>query len=222
MNDREDRKERLTKQLKELNIQNIDRLSADTSTTTGPINCELSHRKCYQQLIDNNLETLLVLEDDCLFLEPFITNYKNILEDINNTDWDIFYFGARMRRTPLFYKNNCFRTSSTSHAHAYLIKKRLVNFLFAEYPTPNFANCAIDELLTLLPYGKEVVRDPNKFNFYKLDQPLLELPTNEFISLTYKTCLATQYKSFSSLWRHESDIEAYIASSYYGLESKCQ
>jgi len=220
LDERTDRKEIIEKQLKEINIVNVERHSANTSSHTGPLNCELSHRECYQKLLDTpEADTVLVLEDDCLFLEPFISNYETILNDIYNTDWDIFYLGTRNRRTPLYYKNNCFRTSSTAHAHAYILKKKFVEYFFREYPTPMFHNNSIDELLTLLPYGKNVVIDPNKHGFYQMDQPLTSLPLENITSLTYRYCLATQYQSFSSLWRHSNDISTYISSSYYGLEN---
>jgi len=222
LDDRVDRKEIIEKQLKDLNIENVIRHSANTSTTTGPLNCELSHRECYKKLLEtpgSASDTVLVLEDDCLFIEPFITNYNSILDDIYSVDWDIFYLGTRNRRTPLFHKNNCFRTGSTAHAHAYILKRKFIEFFFNEYPTPFFHNNSIDELLTLLPYGKEVVIDPNKFGFYQMHQPLISLPLIDVTTLTYRYCLATQYQSFSSLWRHSNDLSTYISSSYYGLEN---
>lgn len=220
LDDRVDRRERIEKQIKEIGIENVQRHAANTSTTTGPINCELSHRECYKKLLDcNNCETVLVLEDDCLFLEPFVSNYESILNDIYSIDWDVFYLGVRNRRTPIYYKNNCFRTSSTAHAHAYLLKRKFVEFFFKEYNTPFFHNNSIDELLSLLPYGKDVVINPNKFNFYQLDQPLTSLPVENIITLTYRYCLATQYQSYSSLWGHSNDLSGYISSSYFGLEN---
>ena len=219
LDERVDRKKKIEKQLNECKIENVQRLSACTATHTGPLNCEISHRECYKRLLGTpNADTVLVLEDDCLFLEPFLSNYESILNDIYSVDWDVFYLGTRNRRKPLYFKNNCFRTSSTAHAHAYILKRKFIEYFFNEYPDPMFHNNSIDELLTLLPYGKDVARDPNKYGFYQMDQPLTQLPVENIVTLTYRFCLATQYQSFSSLWRHSNDISTYISSSYYGLE----
>lgn len=49
------------------------------------IGCCLSHRKCWQMLVDSSEDWALIFEDDCVFSEralPFITNEKWIPEGI--------------------------------------------------------------------------------------------------------------------------------------------
>jgi GR25 family glycosyltransferase involved in LPS biosynthesis len=210
---REDRKEKLESQLTELNITGIQRLSAFDKYNSGPMNCKMSHYLLYQELLKTNFETLLVLEDDCLFLEDFKNNNTNIFEEINNISWDLFWLGCRNRRCPLYYQNKCYKVSSVSHAQSYLINRNFCEHILNTYPIEQYVTTAIDELLCLSIYGEDVVRDPNKYNFYNLDQPLDVLPT-KFVSLCYEKPLTTQYASYSDLWSTYVDYEGYIANSF--------
>ncbi|MEH6478199.1 MAG: glycosyltransferase family 25 protein [Sneathiella sp.] len=56
----------------------------------GEIGCSLSHRKIYEKMVDENIASAVVLEDD-IFVED---NLKNLLEDIRNTNlpWDLIRF----------------------------------------------------------------------------------------------------------------------------------
>jgi GR25 family glycosyltransferase involved in LPS biosynthesis len=213
---REDRNDKMIAQFVEHNINGVIRHSANQSTETGPINCKKSHYEIYQKFLDTDNEILLVLEDDCLFLPKIFEDTEKIFTDIFATDWDIFWLGCKNRRWPLFYKNNCYRVSSISHAQSYLIKRNLCERLLTEYPASTFFHVPIDELLSLLPFGEDVVRDPHNiireshtFSYYKLDQPLHDMPT-QYNSLCYEYPLTTQYQSYSDLWKHSKDLAGYI------------
>jgi GR25 family glycosyltransferase involved in LPS biosynthesis len=210
---RTDRREKIEFQFKELHIFGVDRFSAYDKYSSGPMNCKKSHYLLYEELLKTDFESLLVLEDDCLFLDYFEENYESIFEEINNTEWDLFWLGCRNRRWPLHYKGNCYKVSSVSHTQSYIIKKKFCKLLLDTYPIEKYVTTAIDELLCLSIYGEDVVRDPNKYNFYNLDQPLDVLPTN-YISLCYEKPLTTQYASYSDLWSTNVDYEKYIANSF--------
>jgi GR25 family glycosyltransferase involved in LPS biosynthesis len=216
LDNRVDRKEKLEDQLLKFDIHGVERFSAVNNTTTATVNCKRSHFELYQKLVDSEFDTLLVLEDDCLFMDFLIEESDKIFEDINNTDWDVFWLGCRNRRSALPYKNNCYIVSSASHAQSYLIKKDFAKHLidtYPVYPHDNQSNLLPDELLTLAVYGKEVTTNPNEFNFYNLDQPLNVLPTF-FKGLTYEKSLSTQYSSYSDLWGYVTDWEEYIIRSH--------
>jgi collagen beta-1,O-galactosyltransferase len=55
----------------------------------GAIGCTLSHYFVWKYIVENNIEKLLILEDDCVFLE----NFDNMLKYILNLDiyYDMFY-----------------------------------------------------------------------------------------------------------------------------------
>lgn len=216
LDDRTDRKEKLESQLFDFNIEGVERFSADKSTNSGPVNCKKSHFSLLEKLVNSEHETLLVLEDDCLFLDFLKDESNEIFENINNTEWDVFWLGCRNRRTPLPVSNNCYKVSSVSHAQSYLIKKDFAKHILETYPIfphDNHNNVAIDELLTLCVYGYDVVADPNKFNFYNLDQPLDVLETY-FTGLCYEKSLTTQYSSYSNLWNYVTNWEEYIINSF--------
>lgn len=213
---RTDRKEKIEDQLVKFNIQGVERFSAVNNTTTATVNCKRSHFELYQKLVDSEFETLLVLEDDCMFLDFLTEESDEIFENINNTDWDVFWLGCRNRRDPVFYKNNCYFVTSASHAQSYLIKRDFAKHLletYPVYPTDNHNNLLPDELLTLAVYGKEVTSNPNSFNFYQLDRPMDVLPI-VYKGLTYEKSLSTQYSSHSDLWGYVTDWEEYIIRSH--------
>jgi len=210
---REDRKEKIESQLTELNIKGVNRFSAFDKYESNTVNCKKSHYLLYEELLKTDFETLLVLEDDCLFLDIFKNEYEKIFNDINNTDWDLFWLGCRNRRDPIFYKNNCYRVSSVSHAQSYLIKRNFCEYVLNTYSIEDYTSTISDELLCLAVYGEDVVKYPNKYNFYNLDQPLDVIPTN-YISLCYEKSLTTQYASYSDLWHSFVNYEQYIINSF--------
>jgi len=216
LDERTDRREKLESQLTKFNIQGVERVSANKTTDSGPTNCKRSHFDLLQKLVDSEHETLLVLEDDCLFLDFLLEESDEIFDNINKTQWDLFWLGCRNRRTPLLKENNCYTVSSVSHAQSYLIKKDFAKHILERYPIyphDNHNNVPIDELLTLCVYGYDVVANPNSVNFYNLDQPLDVLPTH-YTALCYEKSLTTQYSSYSNLWHYETHWEEYIIKSF--------
>jgi GR25 family glycosyltransferase involved in LPS biosynthesis len=208
-----DRLKNIQKQFYELNIEGVQRFSAIDNLGSGPLNCKQSHYKVYEEFLKTDGDVLLVLEDDCLFLDPLKFNYNEIVNEINSTDWDLYWLGCRNRRSPVFYKNKSYKVSSVSHAQSYLIKRNLCEYILKTYPINIHLNTAIDELLCLLIYGYEVTSDPNKFNFYQLDNPLNHLPTI-FTSLCYEKSLSSQYASYSDLQNMEVNYTEYIKNSH--------
>jgi collagen beta-1,O-galactosyltransferase len=60
-----------------------------TSIYVGTIGCTLSHYFVWKYIVENNIEKLLILEDDCVFLENFDNMLKYILE--LDLYYDMFY-----------------------------------------------------------------------------------------------------------------------------------
>jgi GR25 family glycosyltransferase involved in LPS biosynthesis len=213
---RTDRLEILTNQLKSFNIEGVERFSAISNLNSGPLNCRSSHYELYKKFLDSDSEVLLVLEDDCKFLDVLKDEYETIFKDIYSTEWDLFWLGCRNRRSPVPYKNNTFKVSSVSHSQSYLIKRNLCEYILKNFPLNVQSSILIDELLCLSIYGNDVVNNPNSVNFYELDNPINVLPTN-FISLCYLKPLSTQYASFSDLWNMNVNYEEYIKNSHPNL-----
>jgi len=213
LDNRIDRKEKMEEQFLNHDIKGVDRFSAVSSYGSGPLNCKKSHFEIYEKFLKTDYETLLVLEDDCLFLPSLTENVDEVLNDIYSVEWDIFWLGCRNRIWPLPYKGKTYRTLSVSHTQSYIIKRDFCSHLLENYPIESFLTTAIDELLCLSIYGKDVVYDPNKYNFYQLDNPSESL-TLHFTSLCYEDALTTQYQSYSDLWHNDVNYSQYLIQSF--------
>ena len=66
---RKDRKEKIESQLNEFNISGVERFSAFDEYDANTLNCKRSHLMLMKKLLDSDFDTLLILEDDCLFLD---------------------------------------------------------------------------------------------------------------------------------------------------------
>jgi hypothetical protein len=208
---RKDRKVKIESQLKEFQFHGVERFKAFSSYEANTLNCKRSHLMVMKKLVDSKFETLLILEDDCKFLDILKSDGEKIFQDINNTDWDLFWLGCRNRKETIKYKNNCYQVSSTSYAQSYLIKRNMCEFIIKNFYDEHFHKQPVtpDELLTLTPYGVDVVLNPNNYDFYNLNNPLISLPTI-FKQLCYEKPLTTQYPSYSDLWCRDVDYENYI------------
>jgi collagen beta-1,O-galactosyltransferase len=61
----------------------------NTSIYVGIIGCTLSHYFVWKYIVENNIKKILILEDDCVFLENFDNMLKYILE--LDLYYDMFY-----------------------------------------------------------------------------------------------------------------------------------
>ena len=56
----------------------------------------MSHIKCLEYAIENDLDYILISEDDITFLNPVLlkNSLKNFIENVN--DWDVLLLGANV------------------------------------------------------------------------------------------------------------------------------
>jgi len=205
---REDRKEKLLANLKEYDIKNVERFSARSDTDTPQLNLINTTFDIYENFLSTDNETLLILEDDCMFLPELKDNTAKIFDDIYSVDWDLFWLGCVNRKPPVFYKNNCYQVSSPSYAQSYIIKRKMAKDILDNFKH-DWNSLNPDELLCLFAYGYDIAKDPFGNEFYEKDQPLDFFKT-EYKCLCYNTCFTTQYNSYSDLWLHETNLEDWI------------
>ena len=119
----------------------------------GEIGCFLSHYFIWKYIADNNIDLALILEDDCIFLNSFNTQLKQILQ-VNPTTYDLFYLG----RNKLFNRYNLgpeiiidgdyVIPKYSYHTHSYLLTntgaKILANELALKYIIP------VDEYIPIM------------------------------------------------------------------------
>ena len=205
---RTDRKEHLLSNLEEYNIVGVERQSAREDTNTPQLNLVNTTFDIYEKFLNTDAETLLILEDDCKFLDPLKTKYKEIMSDINSTDWDLFWLGGINRKPPVFYKNNCYRVSSPNYAQSYIIKRKMAEDILKHFKN-DWCHLNPDELLCLFTYEYDVSKDPFGLSFYEKDQPLNHF-NPIYTCLCYEYSLSTQFNSYSDLWGYVTFLENWI------------
>ena len=168
-----------------LNEQDNFKANQLKNINKGEIGCFISHIRCYEYMIKNNIEYMLIFEDDCKFCDDFINKLNNVLieyneyKSINNKTVDILYVGGRFE--PNFFTNpkNCLKISNNlvKHlnnnndksnldrtTHSYIISKYTAEFLL-----DIFYNSIIDK-----PIDHWLIEICNKYNYsIYSSQPLL-------------------------------------------------
>ena len=171
-----------------LNEQDKFKANQLTKINTGEIGCFISHIRCYEYMVKNNIDYMLIFEDDCIFCDNFINKLNNVLIEynehkLNNKIVDILYIGGRFE--PNFFTNskNCLKISENivKHinsnnrnnldrdnldrtTHSYIISKYTAGFLL-----DIFYNSRID-----MPIDHWLIETFNKYNYsIYSSQPLL-------------------------------------------------
>ena len=91
-----------------------------TNITKGEIGCFISHIRCYEYMIKNNIDNMLIFEDDCIFCDNFIEKLNNIYNEYKNNnlnDTNIFYIGGRFTPNYSSNINNCLQISNKIIQH---------------------------------------------------------------------------------------------------------
>lgn len=62
--------------------------------THSIIGCFLSHKKTWKTIVDNNDDYALVMEDDCAVGDTFVTDLKNVMDELLPFNPDFVYLGC--------------------------------------------------------------------------------------------------------------------------------
>lgn len=130
----------ITNHLNDLNIKKYKRFSAVENVNTPLIGSSLSHYGVIKKAYELNQKYVLVLEDDCIFIEPNRLDYQKILHFLNNNYFDIFYFGINIEHECMEYVNSYIGKISTvcTTAHCILCNvDSLYTKMKNEYPDEN-------------------------------------------------------------------------------------
>lgn len=155
---RKDRKESLLKKLNFLDLtfieavdgekcdlnllieqKKVNRSFFDPSgmVTKGIFACGLSHKKCWDKMIEDEVNTALILEDDVFINKNQFEYYNNILEEINSLDWDLIHLGKKSLEVNGINVGNFLTVprynSNHNGAHAYAITNNFANKLSKNY-----------------------------------------------------------------------------------------
>ena len=153
---RVDRNEQILEEIKEFS-SNYDRLSA-TYNEKGYLGCAMSHIRCLEYAIKNNLDNILILEDDFTFIRNKNEVYNEINTFIDNEkDWDVLLLSCnkenRQNHSDIVDKVKNSQTTSGFLVNKYYYQKLLNNFRTAYKQlekTDNDNNFSIDQYWKLL------------------------------------------------------------------------
>ena len=93
LDDRVDRWDESKKEFDKLGINNFKKVSA-IKNDVGHLGCMDSHIKVIEDAKKNGYKKILIFEDDFTFINDDKKLINNILNQLSNFDWDLFYFGA--------------------------------------------------------------------------------------------------------------------------------
>lgn len=90
--------------------------------TRGQMSCSLSHVLLYQKIVDENLNNVLILEDDCAFNEN-IQNVSKCHEQLPK-NFDVFYLGYDCPSLTPFSENLYSASIHIGHTHSICISNK--------------------------------------------------------------------------------------------------
>lgn len=95
--------------------------SRGSRLTRGQMGCALSHYQIYQKMVDENLDNVLILEDDCVFNENVVElpEYYSQLPE----DYHVFYLGYDCPWTTSYSSHLNLSTGSVGWTHSMNVRK---------------------------------------------------------------------------------------------------
>ena len=125
-----DRLEKMTKRLNDLNIP-FERIkgevfddAANFKWGKGARGCTISHLNCIKEAKKRNYDNILILVDDCIFIDNFLEIwYNNLLPKLKEIDYDIFYLHQHLLKPKKFdiEKLDIMKIDGTAATHFWVI-----------------------------------------------------------------------------------------------------
>ena len=158
LQERIDRKAQVEQQLNMVGLTNFNRFNA-IKLPNGALGCSMSHLKCLQLAKERNLDHILIVEDDIIFLNPgiFIGQVNKFLQ--NNKEWDVLLIAGNNVPPYRVVDETCVQVSWCQTTTGYLIRKQYYDTLIAN----------IKEGINML------IREPKNKIMYAIDKYWLSL-----------------------------------------------
>ena len=158
---RTDRKEKMTQIMQKANISNYEFFKAIKPTEDellkwnknycrglnikyklGQLGCCKSHIEVYKIALERQYTNILVLEDDCEFVDDFnkIHEYSSQIND----DYDMLYFSGSHIIKPQKVTKNINKLFKTYTTHGYFIKPNMMKYIIENV---NGCDCEFDVFL---------------------------------------------------------------------------
>lgn len=218
-----DRRENVENQISEFKIEDLHRLPALTDDMRQS-SATKSHRKVFELCRENDVDSVVVLEDDFQLYEDVSLGLKefskplgdyldDLLVEMKEVEWDVILLGFNGRRISIPITKHFSKVFSCTGGWAYIIKKRAYNFILDNFDYGRDRQ-AIDDILPKLSYhGFDVVATNvqvvhHGIGFVSTLNPQGPVNYTEWINGNY----------YNSIWRHIKKLETFDG----GLDSLYQ
>lgn len=136
LKERLDRKEHITTQLKKIDCENYilfegingKSLENPTRMPSGMFGLIKTYLNMYNDWKKNPQENILIIEDDCVFVDGFNQKLEEYISNVPN-DWGMLYFGANhnyhMGEKTTTINEKCIKLNNSYSAHCVLIKNHV-------------------------------------------------------------------------------------------------
>lgn len=112
----------------------------------GAWGCLQSHTKLIEKVVEDKLNSVLIFEDDAVFVPNFKERANEFLAAVPS-DWEILYFGGIHTEPPKLVNDKVCRAMGVKLTHAYALRGQGIKKVHCILS--NFQNCnlEVDELL---------------------------------------------------------------------------
>lgn len=129
------------------NFERIDAIKIEAnlpSKRKGQIGCALSFCKCFEQIKNNNYNTVLIFEDDFEFKYDKDNTFQKLNSSLKELpeNWDSLFLGGTIVNDYGFfpiekYSNNLLKLNSSHCLHATAFSRQGINKIFSYFNSPN-------------------------------------------------------------------------------------
>jgi glycosyl transferase family 25 len=123
-----DRREHIIKQLTDLDITDFEVVDAVRHDIPWK-GCFKSHLKCIQYAKDIQLPYILILEDDCIFTTDAKFLLTEVLNELHQLDWDMFFLGCNLQNPAYKISNHILKITGGWTAHAYMVHSKIYDMI---------------------------------------------------------------------------------------------
>jgi len=100
----------------------------------GQLGCILSHLEVIKNASKRNLNSVLIMEDDVIFIEKFNEVIPNFIKQLLEIPkWDLLYIGFRQNGPYEYKTRNIVKLQGALCTHAYIIRKSIFNLVIEEF-----------------------------------------------------------------------------------------
>ncbi len=106
----------------------------DLHFMSGRAGCSAAHCKAITYGFDNNFRNILVLEDDCYFIDERLEAIYYALKDLEKINWDVCYLGARIKSPMQDFSKGLYRINNWGCNHAVIYNKKVIPHILKSMP----------------------------------------------------------------------------------------